>query len=116
MSGSQIMRPIRERKLFANASDIAFQTNPHFLLLRGRDYNPGRDSNCSWPQLNPFDSNEASLARRGAYQEPIRRLPLHFNVADEVSCRGRAIKCVRCRASFAPIRASLRLGGIWLPR
>src|ERR1700682_3024051 len=32
------------------------------------------------------------------------RHPLHFNDADEVSCRAGAIKCSRCRASFAPIR------------
>jgi len=32
------------------------------------------------------------------------RHPLHFNVADEVSCRAGATKCSRCRASFAPIR------------
>jgi len=27
---------------------------------------------------------------------------LHFNDADEVSCRAGATKCSRCRASFAP--------------
>jgi len=31
---------------------------------------------------------------------------LPFNVADEVSCRAGAIKCSRCRASFAPIRTA----------
>ena len=35
----------------------------------------------------------------------ISRHPLLFNDADEVSCRAGAIKCSRCRASFAPIRA-----------
>src|SRR3989442_7954283 len=34
------------------------------------------------------------------------RLPLPFNDADEVSCRAGAIKCSRCRASFAPIRTA----------
>jgi hypothetical protein len=41
------------------------------------------------------------------------RLPLPFNDADEVSCRARAIKYSRCRASFAPIRSAFaeqRLG------
>jgi hypothetical protein len=36
----------------------------------------------------------------------ISRHPLHFNDADEVSCRAGAIKCSRCRASFAPIRTA----------
>ena len=31
-----------------------------------------------------------------------------FNDADEVSCRARATKCSRCRASFAPIRSAVR--------
>src|SRR2546429_9051294 len=58
--------------------------------------------------ITSFDSNEASLARRGASlcQEPVLRLPLPFNDADEVSCRAGAIKCSRCRASFAPIRTA----------
>src|SRR5205823_13491858 len=37
----------------------------------------------------------------------ISRHPLHFNDADEVSCRAGAIKCSRCRASFAPISSAL---------
>src|SRR5881227_2313852 len=67
--------------------------------------------------ITSFDSNEASLARRGASlcQEPVLRLPLHFNDADEVSCRARAIKCSRCRASCAPIRTAFPVG-IWFPR
>src|SRR5438105_3248901 len=48
---------------------------------------------------------QGGLARRGAslQAESDLRHPLHFNVADEVSCRAGAIKCSRCRASFAPI-------------
>src|SRR5947208_14875274 len=67
--------------------------------------------------ITAFDSNEASLARRGASlcQEPILRLPSLFNDADEVSCRAGAIKCSRCRASFAPIHAALA-DRIWFPR
>jgi hypothetical protein len=45
----------------------------------------------------------------------ISRHTLHFNDADEVSCRAGAIKCSRCRASFAPIRAVFA-HGIWFPR
>src|SRR5207247_2754409 len=40
---------------------------------------------------------------------------LSFNDADEVSCRAGAIKCSRCRASFAPIHSALA-DGIWFPR
>src|SRR5947208_7844107 len=67
--------------------------------------------------ITAFDSNEASLARRGASlcQEPILRLPSPFNDADEVSCRAGAIKCSRCRASFAPIHTALA-DRIWFPR
>src|SRR5436305_13974619 len=67
--------------------------------------------------ITSFDSNEASLARRGASlsEEPVLRLPLPFNDTDEVSCRARAIKCSRCRASFAPIHPAFS-DGIWFPR
>src|SRR6266567_5286307 len=40
---------------------------------------------------------------------------LPFNDADEVSCRAGAIKCSRCRASFAPIHPAFS-DGIWFPR
>src|SRR5881227_4384918 len=40
---------------------------------------------------------------------------LRFNDADEVSCRAGAIKCSRCRASFAPIHPAFS-DGIWFPR
>jgi hypothetical protein len=40
---------------------------------------------------------------------------LHFNDADEVSCRAGAIKCSRCRASFAPILATFE-DRRWFPR
>jgi len=40
---------------------------------------------------------------------------LHFNVADEVSCRAGAIKCSRCRAPFAPILTTLA-DRSWFPR
>src|SRR5947207_15590707 len=49
------------------------------------------------------------LARRGRppfSKSGIGPWTLPFNVADEVSCRAGAIKCSRCRASFAPIRTA----------
>ena len=60
--------------------------------------------------ISSFDSNKAGLARRSAslQQEPDFTTSLAFNDADEVSCRAGAIKCSRCRASFAPIRAASR--------
>ena len=56
---------------------------------------------------------QSALARRGALlqAESDLRHPLHLNDADEVSCRAGAIKCSRCRASFAPIRFRN-----WFPR
>ena len=44
--------------------------------------------------------------RRLTSRSRISRHPLLFNGADEVSCRAGAIKCSRCRASFAPIRTA----------
>ena len=44
--------------------------------------------------------------RRLTSRSRISRHPLPFNDADEVSCRAGAIKCSRCRASFAPIRTA----------
>src|SRR6266404_1899131 len=67
------------------------------LTLRGR---------LTLVGINYFDSNEAALARRGASLSRSRfpcDILLPFNDADEVSCRAGAIKCSRCRASFAPI-------------
>src|SRR5205809_2888780 len=58
------------------------------------------------------------LARRGRppfSKSGIGPWTLPFNVADEVSCRAGAIKCSRCRASFAPIHPAFS-DGIWFPR
>src|SRR5438094_9069583 len=65
-----------------------------------------RTLNVCWDQL--IRLKRGDLARRGASlcKESIPRLPLPFNDADEVSCRAGAIKCSRCRASFAPIRTA----------
>src|ERR1043166_833721 len=40
--------------------------------------------------------------------ESVPTTSLPFNVANEVSCRAGAIKCSRCRASFAPIGSRFR--------
>jgi hypothetical protein len=61
-----------------------------------------RTFNVGWYQL--IRLKRGRLARRDAsLQESDLRHPLHFNDADEVSCRAGATKCSRCRASFAPI-------------
>src|SRR6266498_4239254 len=74
-----------------------------------------RTLNVCWDQL--IRLKRGDLARRGASlcKESIPRLPLPFNVADEVSCRAGAIKCSRCRASFAPIRTAFAEGNLVPP-
>src|SRR6266568_6244913 len=66
-----------------------------------------RSLNVGWYQL--IRLKRGGLARRGAslQAESDLRHPLHFNDADEVSCRAGAIKCSRCRAPFAPILSEL---------
>jgi hypothetical protein len=54
-------------------------------------------------QTKRYSRDEALHSARSRFP----RLPLPFNDADEVSCRARAIKCSRCRASFAPIRTAV---------
>src|SRR5438128_6814984 len=69
---------------------------------RARHIYIARTFNVGWYQLMRL--TRGRLARRDAsLQESDLRHPLHFNDADEVSCRAGAIKCSRCRASFAPI-------------
>ena len=60
--------------------------------------------------ISSFDSNKAALRDEAPHfsRSRISRHTLHFNDAYEVSCRARATKCSRCRASFAPIRAASR--------
>ena len=65
----------------------------------------------TFASLNDLPSTQT---KRHSRDEPLHsaksrfpRLPLPFNDADEVSCRARAIKCSRCRASFAPIRTAV---------
>src|SRR5437763_759641 len=70
-----------------------------------------RSLNIGCYQLVPL--KRGAFARRGAslQAESDLRHPLHFNGADEVRCRAGAIKCSRCRASFAPIHFRN-----WVPR
>src|SRR6266700_5972861 len=65
-----------------------------------------RSLNVCWYQLIRLKRSVTRATRRLTSRSRISRHPLLFNVADEVSCRAGAIKCSRCRASFAPIRTA----------
>src|SRR5436190_5406893 len=65
-----------------------------------------RSLNVCWYQLIRLKRSVTRATRRLTSRSRISRHPLPFNDADEVSCRAGAIKCSRCRASFAPIRAA----------
>src|SRR5947207_5571449 len=65
-----------------------------------------RSLNVCWYQLIRLKRSVTRATRRLSSRSRISRHPLPFNVADEVSCRAGAIKCSRCRASFAPIRTA----------
>ena len=58
--------------------------------------------------ISSFDSNKAASRDEAPHfsRSRISRHTLHFNDTDEVSCRAGAIKCSRCRASFAPIHGA----------
>src|SRR5436305_14030042 len=76
----------------AQCATVAFEittpiTIPTFVRL---NYSP--DSDKAGSRDEPPTQAESDL-----------RHPLHFNDADEVSCRAGATKYSRCRASFAPI-------------
>ena len=77
---------------------------------RATHIQPWVDSINFLTQTKRHSRDEAPTSR-----SRISRLPLPFNDADEVSCRAGAIKCSRCRASFAPIRTAFA-DGIWFPR
>src|SRR5438034_3138254 len=62
-----------------------------------------RSLNVCWYQLIRLKRSVTRATRRLSSRSRISRHPLPFNDADEVSCRAGAIKCSRCRASFAPI-------------
>src|SRR5207302_7599718 len=79
------------------------------LTLRGRltlvaincfDSEPERCRAATWPHFSKSGD---------------RTWTLHFNDADEVSCRTRAIKCSRCRGIVRPDPSVLANGG-WVPR
>src|SRR5947199_6146916 len=74
-----------------------------------------RTFNVCWYQLIRLKRRPPRATRRLTSRSRISRHPLPFNDADEVSCRAGAIKCSRCRASFAPIRTAFA-DGIWFPR
>src|SRR5438477_4000816 len=65
-----------------------------------------RTFNVCWYQLIRLKRSVTRATRRLTFRSRTSRHPLPFNVADEVSCRAGAIKCSRCRASFAPIRTA----------
>src|SRR6266487_1033012 len=65
-----------------------------------------RSLNVCCYQLIRLKRSVTRATRRLTSRSRISRHPLPFNVADEVSCRAGAIKCSRCRASFAPIRTA----------
>src|SRR5947207_12762278 len=65
-----------------------------------------RSLNVCWYQLIRLKRSVTRATRRLTSRSRISRHPFPFNVADEVSCRAGAIKCSRCRASFAPIRTA----------
>src|SRR5207248_2372056 len=56
-------------------------------------------------QLLQFQRSDTRATKRFIV-DSLRR-PLPFNAADEISCRAGAIKCSRCRASFAPIYSKI---------
>src|SRR5436190_930244 len=65
-----------------------------------------RSLNVCWYQLIRLKRSVTRATRRFTSRSRISRHPMPFNDADEVSCRAGAIKCSRCRASFAPIRTA----------
>src|SRR5437773_2827501 len=73
---------------------------------RARNVHIGRWLNVCWYQLIRLKRSVTRATRRLTSRSRISRHPLPFNDADEVSCRAGAIKCSRCRASFAPIRTA----------
>src|SRR5258707_10245906 len=89
-------------------NDVGLARPPIAVQNRGRalPVHIARSLNVCWYQLIRLKRDR--LARRGASlsRSRISRHPLLFNDADEVSCRAGAIKCSRCRASFAPIRTA----------
>src|SRR5207249_2020401 len=86
-------------------NDVGLARSPVAVQNRSRalPIHIARSLNVCWYQLIRLKRD--GLARRGAStsRSRISRHPMPFNDADEVSCRAGAIKCFRCRASFAPI-------------
>src|SRR5436190_2182013 len=97
-------RVTRDRK--CETDDIGLARAP-VAVQNGRRAFPidiARTFNVGWYQLINSTQNEAHSRDEALhFAESDLRHPLPFNDADEVSCRARATKCSRCRASFAPI-------------
>src|SRR6266481_4115661 len=92
----------RERK----PNDVGLARPPIAIKDRRRalPVHIARSLNVCWYQLIRLKRSVTRATRRLTSRSRISRHPLPFNDADEVSCRAGAIKCSRCRASFAPIR------------
>src|SRR2546421_12926948 len=94
----------RERK----PNDVGLARPPVAVKDRSRalPVHIARSLNVCWYQLIRLKRSVTRATRRLTSRSRISRHPLPFNDADEVSCRAGAIKCSRCRASFAPIRTA----------
>src|SRR5437660_5842524 len=94
----------RERK----PNDVGLARAPIAVKNRRRalPIHIARSLNVCWYQLIRLNRSVTRATRRLTSRSRISRHPLPFNGADEVSCRAGAIKCSRCRASFAPVRTA----------
>src|SRR5438874_7701565 len=103
----------RERK----PNDVGLARPPIAIKDRRRalPVHIARSLNVCWYQLIRLKRSVTRATRRLTCRSRISRLPLPFNDTDEVSCRAGAIKCSRCRASFAPIHPAFS-DRIWFPR
>jgi len=97
-------------KFFASASNNRRPNQPGSSAALAFDNTNAATSPTS-ASLNDLPSTQTKRHSRDealhSAKSRFPRLPLPFNHADEVSCRARAIKCSRCRASFAPIRTAV---------
>jgi hypothetical protein len=81
------------------------RTSPHLARRRRSRLQSRAKSQLSLGSIILLTQTRRTRATRRLPSSGVDlRHPLRFNAADEVSCRAGAIKCSRCRASFAPIR------------
>src|SRR5207249_3525380 len=86
--------------------DVGLARSPIAVQNRGcaRRIHIARPLKVGWYQVVGSKRSVTRATRRFTLRESVPHdILLPFNDADEVSCRTRAIKCTRCRASFAPI-------------